>query len=695
MQMACPQTSVPFGKCVRRARAKNTLQLTCSTVCIGQKTTRGHYTSAKISDVRTISGCKNGVEESVTSANCAVGMCEAKCNPKQENATPNKSALFRTSKVSNNKNWDMAAQKINLKAIVMRAPEKCCAVFEDAGCECGVLHPRSERKILDRVLKNMFEHSCNRVCCVSEEELPACLAVTRCVREIPCERSEHTQVQDVDEWESCWNLWLWFEQSTTDFRVAPAFATPSFCGISAVRLQFDPNSSFLRTCGCCLACTYCNRNRFQSICTTSELPFFCAFRKWCLAVSSSWLSGLRDPAWPWPLVLPTRHCKLLERIITCFVISFNLSFFPASSSGRIAPHLRKKLSCCIVIRTVSCCRWLRARWCQYQALSVWGAGEVESTQFVMRSWICCCWSGSINRSNEAWKSSWTAGACNATSHGLSCNIVWSCPTALARHSAGASPKWVCHFSCASTEPVSHNVSVCHLLWSWRAVTPNFSDRAPLCFLAEARLRSNMTVCLIFCLFLLKSDHPTGLCRGAAGNLNVWRSLSIRAAFRPRVWRTQDSLWSRAMTLIARLKAGVSSQCLCQHISKRTLFEPIWNFTNHASAVDLGSMFGNFVMTFSTTAFQGQAPSRSWKFGSDLRILVNSLEIMSCSCEFLPLYPTAYHRVVPNCLFFLWWLESNRSPDARPGGFQLAWVQPVGWWWRCDLCEAAIGRRCPA
>ena len=64
----------------------------------------------------------------------------------------------------------------------------------------------------------------------------------------------------------------------------------------------------------------------------------------------------------------------------------------------------------------------------------------------------------------------------------------------------------------------------------------------------------------------------------------------------------------------------------------------------SSAVAFESMFGNFFMTFSSTVSQGQMPPLSWKFGSDLRILVNSMEIIFCSCEFLSLHPTAYHRL---------------------------------------------------
>ena len=32
----------------------------------------------------------------------------------------------------------------------------------------------------------------------------------------------------------------------------------------------------------------------------------------------------------------------------------------------------------------------------------------------------------------------------------------------------------------------------------------------------------------------------------------------------------------------------------------------------------------------------------------------------------------------------WRLESHRSPEAPPGEIWLAWLQSVGWWWRCDF-----------
>ena len=88
--------------------------------------------------------------------------------------------------------------------------------------------------------------------------------------------------------------------------------------------------------------------------------------------------------------------------------------------------------------------------------------------------------------------------------------------------------------------------------------------------------------------------------------------------------------------------------------------------HHCDNKFLGSMFGNFFMTLSTTEFQGQAPSMSWKIGSDVNVLVTCLEIIFCWCEFLSLLPTAY-QWVRIAILVRWWLENNGSPDARPDG----------------------------
>ena len=55
----------------------------CKAVCIGKGTTRGHFTAAGITDVRSISENKNGVGENASSVNCAVSICEVKGKPDQ------------------------------------------------------------------------------------------------------------------------------------------------------------------------------------------------------------------------------------------------------------------------------------------------------------------------------------------------------------------------------------------------------------------------------------------------------------------------------------------------------------------------------------------------------------------------------------------------------------------------------------
>ena len=57
--------------------------ITCKTVCIGKRTRLGHLTSAGISDVQSIFGSEDGVEESVTSVNGAVNICEVNDKPER------------------------------------------------------------------------------------------------------------------------------------------------------------------------------------------------------------------------------------------------------------------------------------------------------------------------------------------------------------------------------------------------------------------------------------------------------------------------------------------------------------------------------------------------------------------------------------------------------------------------------------
>ena len=82
-------------------------------------------------------GHKDGVEESVTSVNCAVSICEVKGKPAQ--VYHDNDAPFRTSRVgllpfkfysTSNSTEKMAAQQRNLKAIVMCAAQDTgCAVY--------------------------------------------------------------------------------------------------------------------------------------------------------------------------------------------------------------------------------------------------------------------------------------------------------------------------------------------------------------------------------------------------------------------------------------------------------------------------------------------------------------------------------------------------------------------------------------
>ena len=78
----------------------------------------------------------------------------------------------------------------------------------------------------------------------------------------------------------------------------------------------------------------------------------------------------------------------------------------------------------------------------------------------------------------------------------------------------------------------------------------------------------------------------------------------------------------------------------------------------------------------------QAP---WKFGFDLRILVDALEIFFGSCVFLSLYanciPTSFTNVNFTrfrCVFPC--MDGDWKDIGRPvpGTTWLAWVQSVGW-----------------
>ena len=208
----------------------------------------------------------------------------------------------------------------------------------------------------------------------------------------------------------------------------------------------------------------------------------------------------------------------------------------------------------------------------------------------------------------------------------------------------------------------------------RAVIPNFSDRTQLCVLADARLKSSRPVCLICCLFLLQSVHSTEVCRGSAGNLNdkgqlvhpcgIWTTFFEELGFR---------YWSRAVTLNnSNVDRCVVIMILCQQVPKWALFDPNSKIVPTA-AVDLGSMFGNFLQDT-----HGQAPSMSWNCGSDLSLPVNALEIIFFSCKLFSLYPLhtiVFHRwacpVAPNSLSRS--LVTGEQPISRC----TAWRIPAG------------------
>ena len=62
------------------------------------------------------------------------------------------------------------------------------------------------------------------------------------------------------------------------FRIAPAFAEAPICKFAAVHLQFDPNFSVFRTCGCCPACSFSYLRLVRTLCTGCELCFSVPFR---------------------------------------------------------------------------------------------------------------------------------------------------------------------------------------------------------------------------------------------------------------------------------------------------------------------------------------------------------------------------------------------------------------------------------
>ena len=88
-------------------------------------------------------------------------------------------------------------------------------------------------------------------------------------------------------------------------------------------------------------------------------------------------------------------------------------------------------------------------------------------------------------------------------------------------------------------------------------------------------------------------------------------------------------------------------------SKRTLFEPNFNCSSQSSAVKFGSIFESLFVPFCMAYCHGQAPSTSWKCGSDPGILGILMDIIFGSRESISLHTIVFHRgerrVGPICL----------------------------------------------
>ena len=119
--------------------------------------------------------------------------------------------------------------------------------------------------------------------------------------------------------------------------------------------------------------------------------------------------------------------------------------------------------------------------------------------------------------------------------------------------------------------------------------------------------------------------------------------------------------------IERIFAGVVSWY--QQVSKRTLFDPNLNGSNHSSAATFGSMVGSLLLTLCVTVVHKQAPSTSWKFGSDLRALISrGFDVSFRSTDDDPCLGAIDRTVVP-----VWFQDETQpvSPDAQ------IWVFGVG------------------
>ena len=163
---------------------------------------------------------------------------------------------------------------------------------------------------------------------------------------------------------------------------------------------------------------------------------------------------------------------------------------------------------------------------------------------------------------------------------------------------------------------------------------------------------NQTVQQIWVTVLLGTCMTNGLRPSVRHFDHVVEELRLHHRSRAMTLHSSSAGWSVVIMLVPTSFKTDSVRC---QLNK---------FSNHASAVDSGSTFGNLFMTLSTTEFQRQAPSTSWKFSSDLRLLVNFAEIILCSYGFLSLHPITYHR--------LW-------PTRISSGFQLSCSSLSGVW----------------
>ena len=125
--------------------------------------------------------------------------------------------------------------------------------------------------------------------------------------------------------------------------------------------------------------------------------------------------------------------------------------------------------------------------------------------------------------------------------------------------------------------------------------------------------------------LLGTWMPNDICPSVQYFDNVFEKLRIHYWSRAMTLNSSNVGWSAVIMLLTTSFKTVSVR------SQFQLFEP--HFCGW-SRIDVRQLFPLF-----STGFQGQAPSMPWKFGSDLKIFVDSLEIICCSCEFLALYPT--------------------------------------------------------